>query len=142
MHSKVKAMATRVAIRNMASSLLLDTQAFLWWRINSPRLGVKGRESIANADLVFVSVASAWEAAIKVALGKLTLPEPFAAGVHDSGFEPLLVEFEHTEEVSRLPPHHRDPFDRMLIAQARTERIILVSSDPLFHRYEVDLIRL
>ena len=126
----------------MASRLLLDTQAFLWWRINSSRLGARGRAAIASADLVLISVASAWEVAIKMALGKLTLPEPFAAGVRDSGFDPLAVEFEHTEEVSRLPHHHRDPFDRMLIAQARVERITLVTSDSQFNRYEVDLLRL
>lgn len=134
--------ATRDLIRSMARRLLLDTQAFLWWRIDSARLGAGGRDLIASADVVFVSVASAWEAAIKVSLGKLTLPEPFEAGVRGSGFEPLPVGFDHTEEVSRLPPHHRDPFDRMLISQARVERVTLVTSDSQFDRYEVDLILL
>ena len=108
--------------------LLLDTHAFLWWRMNDPRVETV-RRSIAAAQTVFVSSASAWEAAIKQALGKLRLEDAFAAMVHGRGF-------------TQLPRHHRDPFDRMLIAQAQTERAMLVTHDPQFERYDVPLLRL
>ena len=97
--------------------LLLDTRVFLWWRANSPLLGADARAAIARADLVFVSVASAWEAAIKMALGKLRLPESFEAGVLASRFERLPIAFAHAEAVASLPQHHSDPFDRMLVVQ-------------------------
>lgn len=122
------------------SKLLLDTHVFLWWRINSPRLGHEARDAIGRAELVFVSAASAWEASIKVALGRLELPEPLENGVVDSGFEKLLVDFVHAERVADLPHHHKDPFDRLLIAQAQTERLTLVSHDPVFEEYEVEVV--
>lgn len=121
--------------------LLLDTHAFLWWRMNDPRVETV-RRSIAAAQTVFVSSASAWEAAIKQALGKLRLEDAFAAMVHGSGFTQLAVTFAHAERLSKLPRHHRDPFDRMLIAQAQTERAMLVTHDPQFERYDVPLLRL
>ena len=102
----------------MADQLLLDTHAFIWWRENSPRLGADARRRIASVTLVFVSIASAWEAAIKVALGKLRLPESFEAGVVASRFGKLRIAFQHTEIVATLPHHHDDRFDRMLVAQA------------------------
>ena len=124
----------------MASRLLLDTHTFLWWRTDSRRLGESARDAIGLAEVVFVSVASAWEAAIKISLGRLRLPEPFEAGIDDSGFERLPVGFEHTEKIQRLPLHHRDPFDRMLIVQAVAERLTLVSSDAVFDSYDVPLL--
>jgi len=120
--------------------LLLDTHIFLWWKVDAPRLGATAREAIAQADLVLVSAASAWEAAIKVQLGKLELAESFTRGVEESGFEKLLIGFEHAEEVLRLPHHHRDPFDRMLIAQARVERLTLVSADRALAPYDVPIL--
>lgn len=120
--------------------LLLDTHVFLWWRMNDRRLHKPARDAISSADLVFVSAASAWEAAIKVRLGKLRLPEPLEAGVMDSGFEKLPIQFSHAEAAARLPPHHSDPFDRMLIAQAREERLTLVTHDRAFEPYRVPLI--
>lgn len=124
----------------MAQRLLLDTHVFLWWKINAPRLGPAAREAIAHADLVLVSAASAWEAAIKGQLGKLELTERFTQGVEDSGFDKLPIGFEHAEEIARLPPHHRDPFDRMLIAQARVERLTLVSGDRALAPYDVPIL--
>lgn len=121
--------------------LLLDTHVFLWWREDSPRLGEPARTAIAEADLVFVSAASAWEAAIKASLGKLELPEPFAAGVAESGFDKLPITFEHAEVAAALPTHHRDPFDRMLVAQATAENLTLVSHDLRFRPYDVELLR-
>lgn len=92
------------------------------------------------ADVVFVSVASAWEAAIKVSLGRLELPDTIEAGVLASGFEKLSILFSHAERVGSLPLHHRDPFDRMLVAQAQSEGLTLVTHDRLLEPYEVEIL--
>jgi PIN domain nuclease of toxin-antitoxin system len=120
--------------------LLLDTHAFLWWRENSPRLSDEARGLIRTASVVFLSVASAWEAAIKVALGKLRLPESFEAGVIASRFDKLPIAFSHAEAVATLPRHHNDPFDRMLIPQAIGERLALVTHDRRFARYGIRIV--
>lgn len=120
--------------------LLLDTHAVLWWRTNDPQLGRAARRAIASAETVFVSSASAWEVAIKTALGKLRLPGPFEAGVDESGFTKLPVTFAHAAAVATLPPHHTDPFDRMLIAQAIVEGCTVVTSDPKFEVYRIPLL--
>jgi PIN domain nuclease of toxin-antitoxin system len=123
-----------------ASRLLLDTHIFLWWRGEPSRLVSTVRSRIATADLVFVSVASAWEAAIKVSLGRLDLPETMEAGVLASGFEKLLITFSHAERAAALPPHHRDPFDRILVAQAHAEGLILVTRDRRLEPYDVEIL--
>jgi PIN domain nuclease of toxin-antitoxin system len=123
-----------------ASRLLLDTHIFLWWRGEPSRLPSQVRSSIATADIVFVSVASAWEVAIKVSLGRLELPDTIEAGVLASGFEKLLISFSHTEQVAILPHHHRDPFDRMLVAQAKAEGLTLVTHDRLLAPYDVEIL--
>lgn len=120
--------------------LLLDTHVLLWWRTDSPRLRAEARDAIGTADMVFVSAASAWEAAIKIGLGRLELPESFEKGVLDSGFERLLIRFSHAERTSELPLHHRDPFDRLLIAQAQEEDLLLVTHDSAFEDYEVEIL--
>ncbi len=120
--------------------LLLDTHVFLWWRANSPHLEGNARRAMAEAEQVFISAASAWEVAIKSALGKIRLPDAFAAGVEASGMKELKVDLEHAAELGRLPFHHRDPFDRMLVAQARTEGLALVTHDRSFEPYEVALV--
>ncbi len=117
--------------------LLLDTHVFLWWRANDPQLNAGAREAIATASIVFVSAASAWEAAIKIALGRLALPEPFSRGVDHSGFRRLAISFEHSEAAATLPHHHGDPFDRMLVAQAQLEGCTLVTHDQLLRSYDV-----
>lgn len=122
------------------TSLLLDTHAFLWWRTNDRRLLPEARSAIASADRVMVSTASAWEAALKVAIGRLRLPEPFSSGVDASGFERLAITFEHADEAAALPPYHGDPFDRMLVAQARVEWLTLVSHDQALKPYEVKVL--
>ena len=120
--------------------LLLDTHVFLWWVGASPRLSRRAKTAIANTrNQCFVSVASAWEIAIKVSLGKLRidaaldrfLPEQLGA----NGFEPLAIDMKHTARVARLPFHHRDPFDRLLVAQAIEEELAVVTADPVFARY-------
>jgi len=123
-----------------ASRLLLDTHVFLWWRGEPSRLPLPVRDRIATADIVFVSAASAWEAGIKVALGRLDLPDTIEAGVLASGFEKLPIAFSHAERAASLPLHHRDPFDRMLIAQAQTEGLTLVTHDGLLKPYDVEIL--
>ena len=124
----------------MADHLLLDTHVFIWWRENSARLNGGARQRIGTAAIVFVSVASAWEAAIKSALGKLRLPEPFEAGVEAAGFEKLPIAFGHAQAVATLAHHHSDPFDRMLVAQALCERLTVVTHDRRFAPYGVDVL--
>lgn len=122
------------------SRLLLDTHVFVWWRGEPSRLSSEVRSHIATADIVFVSAASAWEAGIKAALGRLTLPDTMEAGVLASGFERLLITFSHAERAASLPPHHRDPFDRMLVAQAQAEGLTLVTHDRLLEPYEIKIL--
>lgn len=124
----------------MESGLLLDTHVFLWWRANDGRLNATARAAIGQAPLVFVSAASAWEAAIKAALGRLSLPDRFETGVEESGFQKLIINFAHAEAVARLPAHHADPFDRMLIAQASMEELVLVTHDRLMEPYGVRIL--
>ena len=120
--------------------LLLDTHVFLWWRADSRHLRSDARRAIADAQLVFVSAATAWEAAIKAALGRLRIPDTVEAGVLDSGFEQLPISFAHAEAAARLPPHHADPFDRMLVAQARTEGLTLVTHDRRLAPYGIEIL--
>lgn len=117
--------------------LILDTQVVLWWRQDSRRLGRAVRDAIASAAVVYVSATSAWEVAIKIAIGRLQLGDPFETHVQEAGFEPLPITFAHAAEVARLPPHHADPFDRMLVAQARLEGLTLVTHDRTFLAYDV-----
>jgi PIN domain nuclease of toxin-antitoxin system len=121
--------------------LLLDTHVFLWWRADAAPLSRRAREAIAEADIVFVSAATAWEAGIKAALGRLRIPDSIEAGVVESGFERLPISFAHAEASARLPPHHDDPFDRLLVAQAQLERLTLVTHDRKLAEYDVQLLR-
>lgn len=120
--------------------LLLDTHAFLWWMEDSKKLRAGARRAITKAETVWVSAASAWEIAIKVGLGKLKIPGPFAEAVEHSHFSALLIGFEHAALVGRLPRHHADPFDRMLIAQAIVEGATLVTHDAQFEAYAVSVL--
>jgi PIN domain nuclease of toxin-antitoxin system len=116
--------------------LLLDTHTFLWWCGDDPRLGDVERQSIRDgANEVFLSAASVWEMAIKQAIGRLQVPEPASAAVARLGIEPLPIAFAHAEATALLPPLHRDPFDRLLVAQARAEGLTLVTRDPLIRAY-------
>ena len=117
------------------NNLILDTHVFLWWRGNDPLLQKNARSAISDADIVFVSAATAWEASIKTALGRLELPETVEKGVEDSQFEKLPITFSHAETAAALPPHHYDPFDRMLVAQAMAENLTLVTHDRKLEAY-------
>ncbi|HEX3131586.1 MAG TPA: type II toxin-antitoxin system VapC family toxin [Thermoanaerobaculia bacterium] len=122
------------------AQLLLDTHVFLWWRGEPSRLSSEARTRSSNAAVVFVSVASAWETAIKASIGRLEIPESLESGVLDSGFEKLLISFSHAERVASLPLHHRDPFDRMLVAQAQAEGLTLVTHDRVLAPYDVEIL--
>ena len=125
--------------------LLLDTQALLWFVLDDPRLSEAARKGIVAADsVVFVSPASLWEIAIKISLGKYALPAPFATFWNDqlltNDFALLPISVSHTARVTDLPFFHRDPFDRLIIAQSLVDGIPVVSSDGLFARYGVERI--
>lgn len=117
---------------------LLDTHAVLWALAEPGMLSRPARTALEDArSEVFVSVVSGWEIAIKRALGKLEAPDNLEAAIRMQGFEPLLMTFQHAERAGGLPPHHRDPFDRMLIAQAQAEGLIIVTRDSGFSFYGV-----
>lgn len=122
--------------------LLLDTHAFLWWLDGDLSLPAAARDAIGEVGHeVFVSAASAWEIATKFRLGKLAGAEKVARDVshciESQGFRSLPVEVDHAQRAGLLPGPHRDPFDRMLIAQALTDQLILVSNETLFDRYGI-----
>ena len=127
-------------------NLLLDTHVLLWWLGDVDQLRAPTRRAIADPrNTVYVSAASAWEIAIKVALGKLTVPPDaqrwLPEAVRDSHFSPLPITIEHATGVEHLPRHHADPFDRLLLAQATAEQLTLVTADPLMEPYGVPLLR-
>lgn len=110
-------------------NLLLDSHILLWWLSDDERLTRKARRLIQKADRVFVSAATTWELAVKASLGKLRMPEGLLEVVEEEGFTHLPITPEHAMAVLSLPWHHRDPFDRMLVAQAMVEGLRLVSAD-------------
>ena len=118
--------------------LLLDTHTFLWWVSDWGEIDEITRDAIADpANEVFVSAVSGWEIAIKKAKGRLVAPDNLSAVVEEKHFEHLPLTFEHAERAAVLPMHHRDPFDRMLIAQAQTEELVLVTRDQRIPLYDV-----
>ena len=123
--------------------ILLDTHYLLWWLGATPELGAKAQEIISEpANLIFFSVASLWELRIKEGVGKIVLPDTFAEVLSQQSFEALSINAIHTEALRGLPLHHRDPFDRMLVAQAKTERLTILTRDRAIASYDVDHILL
>ena len=120
--------------------VLLDTHAFLWWSSGDPRLRADARQAILDAPAVYVSIATAWELAIKSSLGKLRVDVPFRHAVRINQFESLAITLDHTERVAALPRHHGDPFDRMLAAQALHEGLTLVTHDRAFAPYALPVL--
>ena len=118
--------------------LLLDTHTFLWWLSDWERISESARAAIADPNNeVLVSAVTGWEIGIKKARGRLVAPDNLAAVVEEKRFEHLSLTFAHAERAAALPPHHRDPFDRMLIAQAQAEGLVLVTRDSRIADYEV-----
>ena len=118
--------------------LLLDTHTFLWWVSDWREIAEPAREVIADPNNeVFVSAVSGWEIGIKKARGRLVAPDNLAAVVEEKRFEHLPLTFDHAERAATLPPRHRDPFDRMLIAQAQAEGLTLVTRDSRIPLYDV-----
>lgn len=123
--------------------ILLDTHIYLWWLEDHIKLSSKARELIQSADEVYVSSASIWEAAIKISIGKLEADiASLAQQISLNGFIELPVSAKHAVQIAQLPNHHRDPFDRMLVAQAMTEPLRLLSADAQVAQYSelVDLV--
>ncbi|KVH06562.1 MULTISPECIES: type II toxin-antitoxin system VapC family toxin [Burkholderia] len=121
--------------------LLLDTHIFLWIVTNDPKLSARARSVISAADERFVSSASIWEAAIKAGLGKLDIDVgELMRAIGPSGIRELPVRAAHGAAVRDLPHHHRDPFDRLLVAQARLEPLQLVTADAHLARYDLSLV--
>ena len=119
--------------------LLLDTHVLIWWDAGRA-ISREASRAIEEADEVFVSSAVAWEVAIKTSLGKISSKRSVTEATSESGFQELPIAFAHAEQVRRLQSHHRDPFDRIMIAQAQVEELVIVSSDAAFSAYEVPLI--
>lgn len=123
-------------------NLLLDTHVLLWVFGGDPRLSADARRTIRDGRrVVYVSAVTAWEISIKKALGKLRAPQDYMDGLERYRFTPLDVTSEHALSVEHLPMHHRDPFDRMLIAQARFEKLALVTADERLTSYDVKIVK-
>jgi PIN domain nuclease of toxin-antitoxin system len=121
--------------------LLLDTHAALWWLSGDERFGTEAEQQIGDTtNQVLLSAAVVWEVAIKRSLGKLKAPSDFAPTLVGAGAQPLPVSLEHAAAVEQLPWHHRDPFDRLLIAQATVERAALVSADMALAAYGIRVV--
>ena len=123
-------------------NLLLDTHAYLWALLDAPDLSPTVRKQILSGrGRVYVSVASSWEIAIKFGIGKLALPGPpdhyLPEKRNQAGFELLLIDEPEVCQVHRLPDHHRDPFDRLLVAQANCYGLVIATNDPLIAQYPV-----
>ena len=122
--------------------LLLDTHALIWWLADDPTLFESAKKAISNPDnLIFVSAASAWEIAIKKSLGKLDTPDDLEAQISKHDFQPLPINITHGIAVGKLPWYHKDPFDRIIIAQAICESMTIITRDKKFNSYDVSVRR-
>ena len=122
--------------------LLLDTNVLLWWLDDSSELNDDARSAIAEPEnLVYVSAVSVWEIVIKKSLGKLVMPRKWLQTLSEESFRRLTVSWDHALAVEKLPDLHRDPFDRLLIAQAQTDGLTLVTSDSTVCKYRVKTLK-
>ena len=121
-------------------SLLLDTHIVLWWLSDDSTLAAEIKDRLDHESDVYVSAATIWEVAIKQSIGKLQKPEDLPERVRDSGFRHLDINVEHAIAAGRLPLIHCDPFDRMLIAQAKVEHLTLVTRDAEIAKYDLEIL--
>jgi PIN domain nuclease of toxin-antitoxin system len=122
-------------------NLLLDTHVLLWWLADDSSLQSAARDAIRDeSNIVHVSAATAWKISIKKALGKLDAPDDLANALEVNNFRSLEITVAHATKAGALPRHHDDPFDRLLIAQAQTEQLTLVTHDAKFRAYEISVI--
>jgi PIN domain nuclease of toxin-antitoxin system len=122
-------------------NLLLDTHVLLWWLDDYPTLSKKAKDAISHGkNLIFISAVVIWEIRIKQSLGKLKLPQNFRKVLDSQPFEQLDITVEHAHAVGDLPAHHRDPFDRMLVAQTKVEHLTLVTRDIGLKKYKIPII--
>jgi len=120
---------------------LLDTHVLLWWLSDDPSLTSNHRRIIMDQrNSCFVSAATIWEISIKTGLGKLVVADEYLETIRSQGFLELAVSWEHANAIKRLPEHHKDPFDRILIAQAQCERMDLLSIDEDIKKYDVTVV--
>jgi PIN domain nuclease of toxin-antitoxin system len=121
-------------------SLLLDTHVVLWWLADDPTLADDIKDRLDHEPDIYVSAATIWEVAVKQAIGKLPEPARLPERIQESGFRSLPISADHAIVAARLPMIHRDPFDRMLVAQAQVEELALVTRDENCRKYEVDIL--
>ncbi len=120
---------------------LLDTCIFLWWLENNEKLSKKAKDIISDtSNIIFVSSVTIWEIAIKGSSGKLKVPINLTEYIQECGFESLPIYYNHAEATKELPNIHKDPFDRMLIAQALTEKLAIITADKKIKKYDVKVI--
>lgn len=112
----------------------------LWWLAGDPALGPRARSAVESADQVFVSAVTPWELGIERAFGKIAFPDGLVEALVAGGFSPLPITAEHAQRAPVLPDHHRDPFDRLLVAQAQLEALTLVTADRRLQPYDVEII--
>lgn len=120
--------------------LLLDSHVLIWWVRDDRRLGREARRAITGAEVVWVSTVTGWELAIKITRGRLRIAESVRVTIAADDFTELPLTLRHTEELERLPMHHGDPHDRLLVAQARVEGATIVTHDRAFEPYGVPVI--
>jgi len=123
-------------------NLLLDTHILIWALENSPKLSEVAKRAIINGkNVVFVSTVSIWEISIKRATGKLDVPDNLYQEIQNHRFTLLDINYDHAQLAGNLPNIHKDPFDRMLIAQAKVEKLTLITADSYIHAYDVKVLR-
>jgi PIN domain nuclease of toxin-antitoxin system len=121
--------------------VLLDTHVFLWWLADDPKLGTNARAVISDGNNeIYVSAASSWEISIKKRNGKLTGPDNLDGIVEQERFIKLPIALVHGELAGQLPDHHKDPFDRMMIAQAQTEKLTILTADEKIQQYDAPVV--
>ncbi len=120
--------------------LLIDSHVALWWLDDHLSLGATCRASLQSADEVFFSAVTPWELGIKRALGKVVFPDSLGDALEAAGFVPLSISVAHAERAPGLEQHHHDPFDRLLVAQAQLESLVLVTADRALRPYDIEML--